>query len=604
MRDSAADALLPRTGDLILGRYRIEGTLGRGGSGVVFAVRHEMLGQRAALKVMADVERDDASRRGFLHDARAALQIRSNHVVNVKDIGALDTGLPFVLMELLEGRDVAQILKENGPLPIAQSVDYAVQALEALSAAHAISIVHRDLKPSNLFVTTDPNAPETLKVLGFGVAPSQAPMGVALYLSPEQLRSDQIDARTDIWAIGVILHELLTGSTPFARETFGAIVDQPITPISERREDVPKGLEHVIFRCLERDPAARYPDVGELARALAPFGTVVAQSQIADIEANLAIAPPPTTLPGGHAAPDEPASPFDKTLALMSPGMSTVFGASPLAGTIARPGGAPVPRPDVRPAEKVAAAPAEKIPPEPNSERTLIMSPALAAARNLPPPEMHAPLPHEGPPPYMASSGPPGGPPPIGPPPPGYVSPSAPGAWIAPRAPTPNRNIGLLAAAIGGAVLVLIVGAAFATRAVMHRRAAAAADAGIPVAAASDEPSPAPPAPTDTPPPEPAAPATDSVPPSAPTDTPPPATAAPTDSAEPSATAAPPTPPPSPPPAPVPAPATADTPPTPRPPPPPPPTVNRDVPPVPPPRPSSSAPAQGSSNPSILEKRR
>jgi serine/threonine-protein kinase len=322
---TSAEAMLPRAGDLVLGRYRIEQVVGRGGMGIVFSARHELLGQRVALKVLLPEAQDDEARKRFLNEARASVRIKSQHVVNVMDVGTLETGLPFIMMELLEGRDLGRLLKQAGPFPIAKAIDYCMQALEALAAAHALQIVHRDLKPSNLFVAALPNGGETLKVLDFGISKTiaggtpdmaqtstRALLGSPLYVSPEQLRSSRtVDTRADIWALGIILYELLTGQTPFERDSFGevfvAIIEQPIEPVRVRRPDVPADLERIIFHCLERDRDRRFPDVASVARALAPFGTMIAQTELPAIEANVArgVPPPEPTLPGGLAAPDE-----------------------------------------------------------------------------------------------------------------------------------------------------------------------------------------------------------------------------------------------------------------------------------------------------------
>src|SRR5262249_38132382 len=160
-----ADPLLPRKGDLLLGRYRIEGILGRGGAGVVFGARHEMLEQNVAVKVLQPGVNDEGSRRRIFADVRAAIRIRSDHVVPTIAVGTLESGLPFVVTQLVEGRNLRELLDAEGPLPVTRAIDLAIQALEGLSAAHGIGVVHGDLKLSNLFVAPGPNGRETLKIV-------------------------------------------------------------------------------------------------------------------------------------------------------------------------------------------------------------------------------------------------------------------------------------------------------------------------------------------------------------------------------------------------------------------------------------------------------
>lgn len=325
----SAAAQLPRPGDKVLGgRYRIERVLGRGGMGVVLAARHELLDQPAALKLLLpEVMNEDTTRR-FLHEARASVRIRSNHVATVIDVGTLENGIPFILMELLEGRDLGKVLREMKRLSVSLAVDYCIQALEALSAAHALQIVHRDLKPSNLFVAKPPDGAEVLKVLDFGISKSEmdtspdmaktstrALLGSPLYISPEQFRSSRtVDARADQWAMGIILHELLAGAPPFWGETLGevfiAILEQPLTPVRAFRPDVPPELEQIIVRCLQRDREARFANVAELAYALAPFGQRDARQDLERMRGNLAAAPvraPSSTPALDPGAPHTPA---------------------------------------------------------------------------------------------------------------------------------------------------------------------------------------------------------------------------------------------------------------------------------------------------------
>jgi serine/threonine-protein kinase len=231
----------------------------------------------------------------FEREARAASQLRSPHVARVFDVDALADGTPYIVMEFLEGRDLAAELMMRGPLPIADAVDYVMQACDAMAEAHRAGTVHRDIKPSNLFLATNFGQP-TIKVLDFGISkvaseglvPSvtttRSTLGTALYMSPEQVRSAKhVDARTDVWSLGVVLYELLTASAPFGGETTTAVAaaivaDDPQHLRSLRPEVAPE-LESVVMRALEKNPALRFQNAGELATALGPFARSVVRSK-------------------------------------------------------------------------------------------------------------------------------------------------------------------------------------------------------------------------------------------------------------------------------------------------------------------------------------
>lgn len=281
-------------GDAIAGKYRVERELAAGGMGVVYIAHHEALNKQVCIKVMAPewAEHDDAVMR-FRREAQAAAQLKSQHVVHIYDVDRLDDGSPFIVMEYLEGRSLDQLLAEHGPLPVALAVDYVIQALRALVEAHAAGIVHRDLKPANLFLEQKRTGGDNIKVLDFGISKladesglgsvadditsSQAVLGTPAYMSPEQAVSARdVDGRTDIWSVGVILYELLTGELIFEGQTMGAvmarILNMPIPPITDKRDDIPVGLGDAVMRCLERDVDERFHTVGELLEALSPFG--------------------------------------------------------------------------------------------------------------------------------------------------------------------------------------------------------------------------------------------------------------------------------------------------------------------------------------------
>ncbi|MFZ5896537.1 MAG: serine/threonine protein kinase [Myxococcota bacterium] len=276
--------------DVIAGRYRIVRVLGAGGMGVVVAARHQDLDTLVAIKMLRPEvlsNRDVVAR--FAAEAKAAVRIKSEHVARVTDVGALPDGAPYMVMEYLEGSDLAALVEQSGPLPIEDAVDYVLQACEALTEAHCLGIVHRDLKPGNLFLTRRADGSEIVKVLDFGISKSAdgagasasltgtgAILGSPTYMSPEQLSSSKtVDRRTDIWALGVILHQIISGQLPFRADTlpelFMAIVQNQPPPLRSLRPDVPPGLAAVVLRCLEKDRTRRFENVGELAVALAPF---------------------------------------------------------------------------------------------------------------------------------------------------------------------------------------------------------------------------------------------------------------------------------------------------------------------------------------------
>ena len=313
----------PRPGQVLAGKYRVERVIGAGGMGYVVAARHLGLNQVVALKLVRAGQRsDDTQVARFLREARTAAKLKSEHVVKVFDVGRLEDGRPFQVMELLDGRDLSAYADPHGLLPIPQVVGYVLQVCEALAEAHAQGIIHRDLKPSNLFLAQRPAAGEIVKVLDFGISKVTSPdersmtrskdrMGTPAYMSPEQLRSAKnIDARADLWSIGVILYELLSGAVPFDGETIGQlctqILDAPTPSLRQRAPNVPAGLEAVVFRCLEKDPNKRYAAIPELAAALAPFAQAEVSDQIGRIDrlARGSILTPAAFAAAGSVAPD------------------------------------------------------------------------------------------------------------------------------------------------------------------------------------------------------------------------------------------------------------------------------------------------------------
>jgi serine/threonine protein kinase len=294
-RTSRTCANVPGPGVLVSGKYVVESTLGAGGMGVVLAARHQELGHQVAIKVLVtDEENAEAAMERFMREGRAMASLQNDHVVRVHDVGRLETGIPFIVMELLRGQDLGSYVARSGPPAVGQAVDWILQAAGAVVEAHERGIVHRDLKPANLFLTQRSDGAYCIKVLDFGIskqlAGTGAPdtiasltstrqvVGSPAYMSPEQVRnSREVDHRTDIWAIGMTLYELLTGRTAFCADTFAAtcaaIVADPPPPMRQFVEHVPAELESVVLRCLEKDPSQRYASVSALADALRPFAS-------------------------------------------------------------------------------------------------------------------------------------------------------------------------------------------------------------------------------------------------------------------------------------------------------------------------------------------
>ena len=282
----------PAIGETVDGKYRIERMLGEGGMGAVALATHVLRRAPVALKFMSPrfCSHPGAVER-FINEAVAASQINSPHVVRIHDVGTRPNGAPYLVMECLEGLDLADLLARDGRpgLPIDRALHFIVQALRGLQSAHQAGIVHRDMKPSNCFVVRRDDEDDFLVLLDFGISKVQQPSGIALtqadaalgtplYMSPEQARSSKdVDARTDIYSAGVILYELLTGQTPFNSESgelnellFKLFTTEP-QPIQQLRPDVPDPLAATVHRALARDRGARFDNVVEFALGLEPF---------------------------------------------------------------------------------------------------------------------------------------------------------------------------------------------------------------------------------------------------------------------------------------------------------------------------------------------
>ena len=319
-------------GEIIGGKYRVLRPIGEGGMGIVVAAEHVHVSEPVAIKLLKPdaVTRPEMLAR-FVREARTAMKLKSEHVVRVFDVDMLGDSRPYIVMELLDGRDLATVIADDGPIAVRVAIDWVLQTCESLAEAHALGVVHRDLKPANLFLTKRPDGSPSIKVLDFGVskvawatddvgattepssdpriaidAPAQqkpgltntnATLGSPRYMSPEQLRSARdVDTRADIWALGATLFEMLTGRPPFVGATTEEITARIRTAnapaLRTLRPAAPGGLEAVLEKCLRKNPDERHVDVSELASALAPFGTDEAARSAVRVRATLGLEAP------------------------------------------------------------------------------------------------------------------------------------------------------------------------------------------------------------------------------------------------------------------------------------------------------------------------
>lgn len=297
-------------GELLAGRYLVEHIFAEGGMGIVCLGRHAQLEQPVAIKFLRHALAGKASVvERFLNEGRALAALRSEHVVKVMDVGQLDSGRPYLVMEHLEGIDLGALVARDGPLTVETAVAYALQVCEPLAEAHALGIVHRDIKPENLFLWSGGPGKDIVKVLDFGLAKQfggqraitmtgpQDSIGSPCYMSPEQITTPQsIDSRTDVWSLGVVLHHLLTDALPFDGASLIEVLSHVLSAAPKSlheafpERDFDPALDVIVTRCLEKKPEARYQTMAELAAALGEYLAARRESP------RLALAPEPLAL--------------------------------------------------------------------------------------------------------------------------------------------------------------------------------------------------------------------------------------------------------------------------------------------------------------------
>lgn len=310
-------------GQVLAGKYRVERLIGEGAMGLVLAATHLGLDEIVAIKFMrAEIQRLPGTLSRFAKEAKIAARIRNEHVTKVIDVGVSEPIGPYIVMEYLDGRTLADVLEAEGPLPVQRAAEYLLQACEGLAAAHALGVTHRDIKPENLFITAQPPV-EVVKLLDFGISKaaltgrvfgddlalskSSYAMGTPLYMSPEQIRAaPHLDSRTDIWSMGAVLYELVSGKTAFSADSMteicAKILEAPSPRIQEPSPPELAAVQSIVDKCLEKDPQRRFQSIADLALALLPLASERARAY-ADRSSNLLAATRPSGPPSTSGQP-------------------------------------------------------------------------------------------------------------------------------------------------------------------------------------------------------------------------------------------------------------------------------------------------------------
>lgn len=343
-----------RIGVLVGGKYKIIKSIGVGGMGAVYEAEHELIGKKVALKCLhPEYARDRDLVERFKREARAATAIGNEHIVDVTDMGDLPDGAPFLVMEMLKGQALADLMDTEGVLPIGRSVKIVRQICFALQAAHDKGIVHRDMKPENVFLAQRSEGTDFVKVLDFGISKMHEhgktdrgltrtgiAMGTPSYMSPEQAQgAKDVDARTDIWAVGVMLYEMLTLRRPFEADSYPmmlmAIVGRDPEPVRAHRSDVPEALDRIILQSLIKPAGLRIQTMRDFAEQLAPFVDLEGRAQMTGHVRNSSVDPPSQTRALGEVGSSPGAS--DPSLVVDSDGEQLGHAGTMAAGTSAPP---------------------------------------------------------------------------------------------------------------------------------------------------------------------------------------------------------------------------------------------------------------------------
>lgn len=347
-----------QAGSVVANKYRVSRVLGEGGMGWVVGAEHLQMPTTVAIKFLKQQASAEHLER-FRREAKSLAQLHTEHVARVLDVGTLASGEPYIVMEYLDGLDLAQLAKQNGRLSIAQVADYMCQACVALSEAHALGIIHRDVKPANLFLANLRDGRQIVKVVDFGIskvnAAARGPktgltetgafLGSPAFVSPEQLRSTrQVDARSDVWSLGASIYKLIAGRDVFEANSVAelamAILVAPPPPLRAVVPEAPVEVEQIILRCLSREPEARFQSVAELAAALMPFGGPAAQAAVAQIQGNpvsaasLPAASPPAAAAVQIPAAVPPAVQVPEAVAPAGPSRRLIVGGIALGGAL------------------------------------------------------------------------------------------------------------------------------------------------------------------------------------------------------------------------------------------------------------------------------
>jgi serine/threonine protein kinase len=321
------------SGDLLSGKYRLVRRLGAGSAAEAWEAENVLLGRTVAVKILHEhLAKDGSTRAHFLAEARAAARILHANVVDVFDIGVSDEGTPFIVMELCDGETLSTVIDGRGPMGVSYAVDLVVQVLAALHAAHGLGIVHRDLKPDNLIVVHPRPDQPVVKVLDFGIAQGVfgdghahdeqdgGVFGTPEYMPPEQARGETVDARADLYAAGVILYELLTGTVPFQGDSPTAIIAKmlarPPLPPSRSNKGIPVELDRIVLSALAKAPAKRPQTAADFMAELAPFGSANRPSLPSLLESEAPL-PLVTERPGSSKMSHVPRVPRVPTLELL-----------------------------------------------------------------------------------------------------------------------------------------------------------------------------------------------------------------------------------------------------------------------------------------------